>query len=274
LLTFARKPAPIQVAWVAYPGTTGLKAMDYLVADRQEIPPGSEKHYCERVWRLPDCYACFDPPVDAPDVGPLPSASSGCVSFGSFNNPLKISAATTAVWGAILRRVPGARLRLKYFGLDNEIPQRRTLALLAKEGVAAHRVHFEGGSSHAELLAAYQQVDVALDTTPYSGGLTTCDALWMGVPVITCPGATFAGRHSASHLSGAGLDGWIAKDAEQCVALAVDLASDLDRLAKLRAGLRERLLGSALCDGHRLAGHLERLVREAWLEWVDRSRNT
>lgn len=268
LLTFARKPAPVQITWAAYPGTTGLEAIDYLIADEREIPLGSERHYREQVLRLPESYVCYAPPEDAPAVGPLPALRNGYVTFGSFNNPLKISTTTAAAWGALLRRVPSARLCLRYFSLEFELPRRRVLALLGDEGVAAERVQCDGASPHQELLAAYQQIDVALDTMPYSGGLTTCEALWMGVPVVTLPGATFAGRHAASHLWAAGLQGWIAATPDQYLAVILDLIADLPRLAELRAGLRSQVDRSPLCDGRRLAQDLQRLVRETWQRWA------
>jgi predicted O-linked N-acetylglucosamine transferase (SPINDLY family) len=190
------------------------------------------------------------------------------VTFGSFSNPLKISPATAAAWGAILRRVPDARLRLKYFGLEYSMPRQRVLALLQAEGISLERIQIEGGAPHLELLAAYQQVDMALDTMPYSDGLTTCEALWMGVPVVTLPGDSFASRHSASHLSAAGLESWIAPTRDRYLETALDGAADLNRLAELRASLRSRVHAAPLCDGPRLARHLERLVRDAWRRWA------
>jgi predicted O-linked N-acetylglucosamine transferase (SPINDLY family) len=268
LLVFARKPAPIQITWIAYAGTTGMEAMDYIIADARVIPPGSEAHYRERVMRLAGGYVCHDPPEDSPAVGPLPAAMAGHVTFGSFNNPLKISTQAASVWAAVLRRVPGARLVIKYFGLADEATRRRIREMLVRQRADAERIDLLGEGAHGELLAAYNTVDIGLDPLPYTGGLTTCEALWMGVPVITCPGGTFAGRHSASHLAGVGLGEWIAADLDQYVELAVKWASDLERLAELRAGLRGRMLRSPLCDGKRLAADLARQVRQAWREWA------
>ncbi|MDD4888740.1 MAG: tetratricopeptide repeat protein [Phycisphaerae bacterium] len=270
LLTFARNPAPIQVTWAGYVGTTGLSAMDYLLADRWEVPPGAEADYCERVLRMPDGYVCFDPPTEAPPIGPLPALENGRVTFGSFNNPAKVTPAVIATWSAILRRLPGARLLLKYRGLDNAAVSGRLRAVFAEQGIEPQRVEFAGWSEHAELLAAYNRVDLALDTFPYSGGLTTCEALWMGVPVVTYPGETFAGRHSLSHLSNVGLTETIARDLEEYVGMAVSLAGDLPRLAALRAGLRQRVAASPLCDGSRFARNLLELLRGVWREWCGR----
>jgi predicted O-linked N-acetylglucosamine transferase (SPINDLY family) len=270
LLVFARKPAPIQVTWIGYEGTTGLTAIDYLLADRHLIPPGAERFYAEQVLRLPDGYVCFEPPADAPAVGPLPAAQLGRVTFGSFNNPAKINAEVVDVWSQVLARVPGSRLVLKYHGLTSPSVRGRLTRRFAERGVDEDRLEFEGRSPYAEYLARYQQVDVALDPFPFGGGVTTCEALWMGVPVITCPGPTFASRHSMSHLHGVGLTEMIASNHTEYVDVAVSLAHDLPRLAAIRAGLRGQMAASPLCDGQRLAAGLMRLLRQAWRQWCER----
>ena len=268
LLTFARKPAPIQITWAGYVGTTGLAAMDYLLADRWEVPVAAEPYYREHVLRMPEGYVCYEPPACAPPVCPLPALARGAVTFGSFNNPAKITPQVVDVWARILSRLPGSRLALKYRGLASPSVSSGLAALFAKRGIDPARVEFLGWSGHRELLAAYSQVDLALDPFPYNGGLTTCEALWMGVPVITCPGETFASRHSLSHLSNIGLTETIAQSLDEYVELAVSLAGDLPRLATLRAGLRERMAASPLCDGKRFAANLMTLLRGVWREWA------
>jgi predicted O-linked N-acetylglucosamine transferase (SPINDLY family) len=260
LLVFARKPAPIQVTWAGYVGTTGLEAMDYLLADRYEVPPAAEGHYRERVLRMPDDYVCYDPPRYAPSVGPLPALERGQLTLGCFNNPAKITPQAIEVWAKILHRLPGARLVLKFKGWDNGGVARRYAEMFATQAIDPGRVELLGSSPHAALLAEYNRIDLALDPFPYSGGLTTCEALWMGVPVVTCPGETFAGRHSLSHLSNVGLTETIAQALEEYVELAVSLAGDLPRLAALRAGLRERMAASPLCDGKRFAANFMALM--------------
>jgi predicted O-linked N-acetylglucosamine transferase (SPINDLY family) len=260
LLVFARKPAPIQITWIGYEGTTGLAAMDYLLADRHVVPEGTEHYYRERVLRMPDGYLCYDPPEAAPPVGPPPSSTKGYATFGSFNNPAKITAEVVAVWAEILRRAPNSRLTLKFRGLGDPTVKRRYLDLFASHGVAPQRLELLPWSPHAEHLAAYQQVDVALDPFPFSGSATTCQALWMGVPVITCPRETFASRHSLSHLSNVGLTETIARDFDEYVELAVSLTGDRPRLAALRAGLRQRMAASPLCDGKRFAANLASIL--------------
>jgi predicted O-linked N-acetylglucosamine transferase (SPINDLY family) len=264
LLVFARKPAPLAMTWLGYVGTTGLQAMDYLVADRYEVPEASARHYREKILRLPDGYVCYDPPANAPEVGPLPADAAGFVTFGSFNNLAKINPGVVGAWAEILRQLPTARLRLKYKGLDDRATRRRCARQFAEQGIDPHRLDLSGYAPPADMLAAYQQLDVALDPFPYSGGLTTCEALWMGVPVITCPGATFAGRHALSHLSNAGLPELVARDQEDYIRRAVELAGDRPRLAELRRGLRARVAASPLCDGRRFAGNLLQALQGAW----------
>jgi predicted O-linked N-acetylglucosamine transferase (SPINDLY family) len=264
LLSFARKPAPRQITWIGYEGTTGLSAMDYLLADRYVVPEGSERHYREQVLRMPDSYLCYDPPQMAPPVGPLPASARGEVTFASLNNPAKITPEVVRVWAEILRRVPAARLMLKYRGFGDADVQQRFRASFARCGVGPERLTLLPASSYFDYLTAYQQIDLALDPFPFSGGVTTCEALWMGVPVITCPGETFASRHGLSYMSNIGLTETIAGGLEEYVDLAVRLAGDLSHLSPLRAGLRPQMADSPLCDGKRFAAHWMSLLEELW----------
>ena len=264
LLVFARKPAPIQLSWIGYEGTTGLTAMDYLLADRFMVPEGEEQHYRENVLRMPDGYLCFDPPSIAPQVGPPPSLRNGFVTFGSFNNPAKLNAKVVSVWSEILRRVPTARLVMKYRGLQDRSVKNRFLDLFATQGIGTHRLDLLPWSSYADYLATYERVDLVLDPFPFSGSTTTCDALWMGVPVITCPGKTFASRHSISHLSNVGLTETISCHLDEYVSLAISWARDEAKRTSLRRGLRDRMARSPLCDGERFATHLTAILRRIW----------
>jgi protein O-GlcNAc transferase len=264
LLVFARKPAPVQITWLGYEGTTGLAAMDYLLTDRHVVPDECRQFHRENVLRLPDGYMCYDPPAAAPPVGPLPLLTRGYATFGSFNNLAKINPQVVAVWSEILRRDASARLVLKYGGLGDAAVKQRYLELFSARGISSERLDFRPPSSYQEYLAAYQQIDVALDPFPFSGSVTTCDALWMGVPVVTCPGETFASRHSLSHLANAGLPELIARDLDHYVELAVSLAGDPPRLAALRARMREQMSASPLCDGKRFANNLSSILREVW----------
>ena len=213
---------------------------------------------------MPDGYLCYDPPETAPPVGPPPSLKQGFATFGSFNNPAKITPEVVAVWARILRAAPTTRLVMKYRGLGDPAVKKRFLDLFAAHGVGPQRLDLLPSSSYADYLATYHRVDVALDPFPFSGSTITCESLWMGVPVVTWPGETFASRHSLSHLSNVGLTETIARDLDEYVELAIAMAGDLARLAALRSGLRERMAASPLCDGKRFAGHLMSLLRDVW----------
>jgi protein O-GlcNAc transferase len=264
LLMFARRPAPVQITWLGYVGTTGLATMDYLLADQFHIRPGEEPLYIEQVLRMPHDYACYGPSDDAPDVSLLPALSTGRFTFGCFNNAFKLSPTTLDAWVQILLRVPQAQILIKNRSLNQAEFRDRLHANFAQHGIPPQRVLLEGGSPHAELLAAYSRVDLALDTQPYSGGLTTCEALWMGVPVITFPGRTFAGRHSTSHLSNAGLGQFIAPDLASYIELAVDWAGRVNELAAVRSQLRSQVLQSPLCNAKQFASDFLELVQRTW----------
>jgi len=267
LLVFARKPAPIQITWCGYSDTTGLTAIDYILADRYLIPPEAEPYYSERPIRMPEGFLCYTLPGEAPPVSPLPALRRGHVTFGSFNNPAKIGQPVVAVWAEMLRRLPDARLILQYRVMDDPTVSGRMAKLFAGHGIEPGRVELRGRAQ--DLLAQYQDVDIALDPFPYTGCTTTAEALWMGTPVITLPGEAFIGRHSLSHLTNVGLTETIADSPAGYVERAVRLAADLPRLAELRAGLRERVAASSLGDGRRFAENLLGLLRDAWRKWAN-----
>jgi len=270
LLAFARRPAPVQVTWMGGPvATSGLDAMDYLIADDWHAPPGTDHLFTEEVVRLPGDYICYAPPPYAPPVAPPPSESKGHVTFGSFNNLAKLNTRVLACWAAILRAVPGSRLCLRERGLEDRETRERLLAELASEGVTADRIDLHGGALHRDFMAAYGDLDVALDPFPYSGGLTTCEALWMGVPVVSLRSSALSIRHSTSHLENAGLGCWLAADEAEYVALAVRLASDRDGLAQHRRTLRESVGASPLCDAKGFTRGLERAYRRLWTRFCE-----
>jgi len=257
----------VQITWLGYVGTTGLDGMDFLLADRHHVRPGEESWYSEAVLRLPNSYACYSPPHYMPDVNPLPAATDGKFTFGVLSNPAKFSPRMIATWADILQRVPSAQLLLKFAALDEPQVQAPIRAEFEKRSIAPSRIIMEGNAPHHEFLAAYSRVDLALDTQPYSGGVTTCEALWMGVPVITFPGRTFAGRHATSYVTTAGLAQFVAEDLPGYIDCAVQWAHRVDELAAIRESLRERLIHSPFADAPRFAndliGVLEQGVRIA-----------
>jgi predicted O-linked N-acetylglucosamine transferase (SPINDLY family) len=228
------------------------------------IPIESESYYQEDILRMPDGWLCYEPPKLAPEIAPLPSLSNGYVTFGSFNNLAKLNSRVLDTWAEILRRSQNSRLLMKARGLGGQSVDQQYLDAFSARGVDPNRLEFSPSSSHTGYLESYRRADVLLDPFPFSGGTTTCDALWMGVPVITRPGETYASRHSLSHLSNVGLTETIVRNADDYVELAVELANDLPRLARLREGLRERMAASPLCDGKRFATNLMNLLRDVW----------
>ena len=258
--------APVQAKWVGMQNaTTGLPEMDWFITDRWETPDHLARHYSERLLVMPDGYVCYTPPPYTPAVAPSPAEHRGHVTFGCFHNLAKVTPDVIAAWSRILHAVPRARLILKNHQM-NEAPTRaRIAAAFAAYGVA-DRIELRGASNHGELLRQYADVDIVLDAFPYGGGLTTCEALWMGVPTVTLPGDFFAARHSLSHLSNAGLTGWDAADGDSYVALAAAKASDTAALAHLRATLRNQLRASPLCDAPRFGRNLGAALERMWDE--------
>ncbi len=262
----ARRLAPVQIKWVGMQNhSTGLPEMDWFLTDRWETPPALESLYSERLLRMPDGYVCYSPPPYAPDVAALPALQNGYVTFACFNNIAKITPRAIATWSEILRAVPGARLVFKTHQLTDAPTAARLRGAFDQYGIDPARVEARGSSPHRAFMASYNEIDIVLDPFPYSGGLTTCEALWMGVPTVTLPGEIFASRHSASHLSNAGFADWVARDLAGYVALAVGWAADIDRLAALRATMRARVRASPLCDAPRFGRALGMALRHAWV---------
>jgi protein O-GlcNAc transferase len=266
LPAIARRAAPVQMNWAGYIGTTGLEAMDALVADHVHVPPGEEAAYRELVLRMPNGIITYTPP-DLPEQTSVWSPRTP-FTFASFNNPAKINRALVDLWSAILRQVPESRLLLKYRGFDHTGLGRKLRAWLDAGGVDADRLVLEGIAPQAEMLRRYRDVDLVLDTAPYSGGATTCEALAMGVPVVTWPGEIFAARHSASHLINAGMQDLVVSGPTDYVTLAVSLARDQRRLQEVRAAIADRLPGSPHRDHARFARDFISLIERAVEERV------
>lgn len=265
LLVFARRVAPIQISWAGYVGTTGLKQMDYLLADRFHVPVEDEAFYSEKVLRMPHGYVTYLAPKNVPDVSALPALVKGSITFGAMCNPAKVNENVLQLWACLLKRVPKSRLLLCYSGWPDEGNVRRVEQTMSEAG-CFNRIDFEQRSGALSLMSVYNEVDIALDTFPYSGGLTTCEAMWMGVPTVTFPGGSFSGRHSYSHLSNVGLARFIAEDESGYIAKAIEFATDLEGLNRLRLSMRSRVAESPLCDGPRFARDFEALMRRIWDE--------
>ncbi len=268
LLMLARKPAPIQVTWLAYPGTTGVSAIDYRLTDVNLDPPGMfEGCYTEESVRLPDTFWCYDPLAAEPAVGPLPVVEKGYVTFGNFNNFCKINPGVLTLWAEVMKAVPGSKLLF----LSGEGDHRdRTVDLLRQNGVTPDRIEVRGRMPRTRYLELYNQTDIGLDTIPYNGHTTSLDSFWMGVPVVTLVGNTVVGRAGLCQLKNLGLPELIAETPEQYVRIVADLAKDLPRLSALRAGLRERMRTSPLMDGPRFARNVESAYRTMWQRWSSR----
>jgi predicted O-linked N-acetylglucosamine transferase (SPINDLY family) len=257
LLCFARKPAPVQASYLGYLGTTGLRTMDYHVTDDHADPPGvTDRHYQEQLIRLPDCALCYLPgptPVIAPEP---PAERSGRVTFGCLNNPAKLTDQVLALWSEVLVSVPGSRLVVASGG--SQTVEERVRAQIEKRRGLAERLYFSGRARRRlEYLDLYRTIDIALDPYPYNGVTTTCDALWMGVPVISLAGATSVSRQGVRFLRAVGLEELLASSPEEYVRIAEELAGNLPRLAGLHSGLRGRMGRSPLLDSQRLARQLE-----------------
>ncbi len=268
LLAFAERPAPVQVGHMAgLAQTTGMTAIDYLLSDRWLTPPEADGDFSENPWRLDRCYLSFEPDPAWPAISPLPARTRGHITFASFCHPTRISLPTVAMWSRALEAVPGSRLILKHGFYSDATVRSRTAAAFAAEGVG-DRVEIRGVERGwlAEM-DVYGEVDIALDCAPRNGGTTTFIALWMGLPVVASGGSTASARMGHSYLSAVGLEEGIARDAAEFPTVASRLAADLDHLAELRAGMRQRLGASPLLDHAGLARAIEDAYRGMWRKW-------
>jgi predicted O-linked N-acetylglucosamine transferase (SPINDLY family) len=278
LVMLGNRVAPVQITYLGYPNTTGMTEMDYRVTDAIADPPGrTEARHTEKLIRVDGGFLAYQPLVaagDLPVVG-LPASQVNHVTFGSFNNLAKINEVVLDTWAAILERVPGSTILLKARGLRNDLVKERIVAAFAARGIdGENRIRLMGHErSSLEHLRLYNQMDLALDTFPYNGTTTTCEALWMGTPVLTFEGACHASRVGASLLTHAGLGELVAKDREGYIAKAVALGKDFEALARLRSGLRERFANSPVMDARRLARGLEKAYRDGWAAFCESSQS-
>jgi predicted O-linked N-acetylglucosamine transferase (SPINDLY family) len=266
---FARRAAPVQVSWLGYPNTTGLDSIDYRITDAIADPVGAraDAGYAETLYRLPGCFLCYCEDARSGAVAPPPSARNGYATFGSFNTLAKITDEVVAVWARILHAVPDARLLLKSQSLDQDSSRHAVHARFAARDIGPERVELMGLVAKEAHYQVYSRVDIALDTFPYNGTTTTCEALWMGVPVIGMQGHAHAGRVGATLLEHAGLGEFVTPDPAGYVALAQSLAADGERRAALRSSLRAHVGASPLMDKARFAARMEQAYRDMWRQW-------
>jgi len=268
LLALARKPAPVQVEYLGYPATTGIAAMDWRLTDAVAEPVGqSEAFYTERLYRLPHSLWCYQPFPDMGEVSALPALTNGGVTFGSFNNYAKVGPRVVALWALVLQAVAGSRLVM--ITVPAGEAQERLWATFEALGVSRERVVLHDRLDRRAYVSLFGDVDVALDPFPCNGGTTTCDALWMGLPVVTVKGETFLSRASLSVLSACGLADYAAADMAAYVDICRQLATDLPALAALRSGLRGQLQASPLLDAPAFARDIEAAYRAMWMQWCD-----
>lgn len=269
VLLFARKPAPVQATWIGYPATTGLSAMDYKIVDNCTDPPGMpDQFYTEKLIRMPESFLCYLPDRESPEIGPLPALTSGHITFGSFNNVAKMSPLVFTLWSRILKAVPDSHLVLKTWRFSDKAVRRYALNMFENEGIDAGRIRLLAYEPSArEHLELYNRIDIGLDTFPYNGTTTTCEALWMGVPVITLAGNSHVSRVGMSLLANIGLPEFTAHTSDEFFSIAIKLANDLSKLASLRERLRGMMQHSILTDAKRFTTDLENCYRTIWKKW-------
>jgi len=270
LPVFGWKPSPVQASWLGYFSSTGLAEMDYLIADPVSIPESDQPLATEKIWYLPKTRFCFTPPGESEELppSPLPASRNGHLTFGCFQNLTKLNDAVLSAWGKILQAIPSARLRLQNPRYNTPAMREKLLNRLTRSGICAERVTISDPLPRMEYLAVHAEIDIILDTFPFPGGTTTCEALWMGVPTVTLAGNTMVARQGASLLACVGLSDWIAATVEDYVATAIAHAVDPERLRTLRAGLRRQMLASPLMDAPAFARRFEEALWGMWRNFM------
>ena len=268
LIIFAYKPAPVQVTYLGYPNTTGLSSIDYRLTDGFSDPEGQDQFYSEELIRLTRGFLCYRPPTNSPELSTLPMTLTRHVTFGSFNNLAKMVPEVITLWSQLLRVIPESRLIVKNFSLRDETICEYYMTQFVQHGVGREQVELIGWLPNKDdHLKLYGRIDIGLDTFPYNGTTTTCEAMWMGVPVITLCGDRHAARVGNSLLHQVGLEELIAQTEDEYIEIAKQLVNDTGRLKELREGMRERMLNSPLCDEEGFTRQLEQAYREMWAKW-------
>jgi predicted O-linked N-acetylglucosamine transferase (SPINDLY family) len=264
LPAFTWRPAPVQVSWLGYFATTGLAEIDYFVADSVSVPVTEQRYFSEKIWSIADTRLCFSPPDNAPDVAPPPSLVNDYVTFGSFQKIPKITDVTLSLWAQILSTCPTACLRIQSSGLEDEVTRQALVERARRAGIEVGRLQLHQGESRSRYLAAHSEVDIVLDTFPFTGGTTTCEALWMGVPTVTLAGKNLISRQGASLLGAAGLSDWVTESSQQYIDTAVEKASHAEALGSLRDRLRRQVQASPLYNAKLFS---ERFTEALWEMW-------
>ena len=269
LPVFAYKPAPVQVSWLGYFDTTGLNEMDYVLGDPHVIPPEIEKQFTEKVWRLPETRWCFTAPDVGIEISPLPALSNAYITFGCFNNLSKLNDKVVQLWAKILTALPSSKLLLKNRQFADQSAREHMIYRFSDLGIDKSRINLEGPDDRQNYFAAYNRVDITLDPFPFTGGTTSVESLWMGVPLLTLAGDSLVSRQGVGVLMNASLLEWIAESEEEYLTRAIHFASDTDKLASLRTELRSQALASPLFDAPRFARNIENALLEIWNQRID-----
>jgi predicted O-linked N-acetylglucosamine transferase (SPINDLY family) len=268
LLLLGRRLAPVQMTWCGYSGTTGIDTIDYVIVDNVIAPPGEKAYFSEEPLRLPTAYLSFQP-FNSHEVSPLPFERNGYITFGCMNNPSKINKYVVSWWAEILKAVPSSKLLMRYVLFGDPLVRERIAKMFRECGIESERYEMLPGGK--DFVAAYNDVDIALDTFPYNGTTTTCESLWMGVPVVTIRGDRFVARVGASLLTHTGLGNFVAESPEQYIALAVSLANSTVPLANLRRNLRTHLSTTPVYNAQLFTESLEKAYMQAFERWCNQN---
>ena len=265
---FINKPAPIQVSWISYPGTTGIPEIDYIIGDRFVTPENEREHFAEKIFRLPDMWTCFSVPEFEVEISEPPVIKNGYITFGSFNHLSKINDKVIFLWSQILKSIPKSKIFLKTKQLNDSYLKEKIISKFKENGTSLNSIILEGSSSRSQLLNNYNKVDIALDPFPYSGGVTSLEAIWMGVPVLTKKGFRFVSHVTESINHNSGMSDWIADDEVEYVKKAIKFSANLELLIKIKKNLRQTAIESPLFNSALFAKQLNNAFWEMWNNFI------
>ena len=267
---FINKPAPIQASWISYPGTTGIPEIDYMIGDRFVTPENVSGHFTEKIFRLPNMWVCFTPPDFDVEISEPPVIKNGYVTFGSFNHLSKINDEVISLWSKILKSIPKSKIFLKTKQLNNSYLKEKIISKFKENGINLNSIILEEGTSRSKLLNSYNEVDIALDPFPYSGGVTSLEAIWMGVPVLTKKGFRFVSHTTESINHNSGMSDWVANDENEYVKKAIKFSTDLELLTEINKNLRRTALKSPLFNSTLFAKQLNNAFWEMWNNFISK----